>query len=333
MESNDFIKDVLKDINALRSVNQDMLAKMETTKKGFSRMKANDALVKDMTEFLSQMGNAKPVASLSLSRGLSEIAQKQIELFTKGKFSDATINNDLLRERASEFAGGFDKIFQISDSGADTAQDVVNKVVFNKNDKKKDNRRNLLDPDYRQIGLAHAVIKGDNVVVIVLADKASNKTKAKSGDTSELKEAFDLFDVNGIGKIDPKETVAAMRSLGYDTKNPTLFQIMYELDTPQNSKDLVDFDQFVEHINKAVDDTSSEDGIRRIFNLFIDDPSQDTISLATLKKIVRELDENVALEELKGMIERASGSGTELTFQEFYEYMVNKYGKEETTGK
>ena len=35
----------------------------------------------------------------------------------------------------------------------------------------------------------------------------------------EIKEAFDLFDTDGSGNIDPKELRAAMQSLGFEAKN------------------------------------------------------------------------------------------------------------------
>ena len=35
----------------------------------------------------------------------------------------------------------------------------------------------------------------------------------------EIKEAFDLFDTDGSGSIDPKELRAAMQSLGFEAKN------------------------------------------------------------------------------------------------------------------
>ena len=35
----------------------------------------------------------------------------------------------------------------------------------------------------------------------------------------EIKEAFDLFDTDGGGTIDPKELKAAMTSLGFEAKN------------------------------------------------------------------------------------------------------------------
>ena len=144
-------------------------------------------------------------------------------------------------------------------------------------------------------------------------------------EVDEIKQAFDLFDTNGTGKIDPKELKAAMQSLGFDSKNPTIFQLIADLDTPEAAKNGgIDFDNFVEAINNKLGDKESKEGIRRIFDLFIDDPNSDTSTLNSLKKIARELGENMTAEELKDMLERASSNGTELTFDEFYEIMTKK---------
>ena len=105
-------------------------------------------------------------------------------------------------------------------------------------------------------------------------------------EVDEIKQAFDLFDTNGTGKIDPKELKAAMQSLGFDSKNPTIFQLIADLDTPEAAKNGgIDFDNFVEAINNKLGDKESKDGIRRIFDLFIDDPNSDTITLNSLKKM------------------------------------------------
>ena len=141
----------------------------------------------------------------------------------------------------------------------------------------------------------------------------------------EIRQAFDLFDTNQTGKIDPKELKAAMQSLGFDTKNPTIFQMISELDTPDSQKKGgIDFDTFVEAINNKLGDKETKEGIRRIFNLFIDDPQQETITLSSLRRIARELGEQMSNDELKDMLERASSNGTELSFEEFYDIMTKK---------
>ena len=141
----------------------------------------------------------------------------------------------------------------------------------------------------------------------------------------EIRQAFDLFDTNGTGRIDPKELKAAMQSLGFDTKNPTIFQLIADLDTPEAAKKWgIEFESFVEAINNKLGDKETQDGIRRIFDLFVDDPQSETITLSSLRRSARELGEQMSNEELKDMLERASSNGTELTFEEFYDIMTKK---------
>ena len=151
------------------------------------------------------------------------------------------------------------------------------------------------------------------------------KSGLSNDEVDEIRQAFDLFDTNGTGKIDPKELKAAMQSLGFDTKNQTIYTLIADLDTPEAAKNGgVNFDDFVGSINNKLGDKESKEGIHRIFELFIDDPNADTITLSSLKKIAQELGENMSAEELKDMLERASANGTELTFDEFYEIMTKK---------
>ena len=160
--------------------------------------------------------------------------------------------------------------------------------------------------------------------------KDVKKTKEKpqglsQDEVDEIRQAFDLFDTNQTGKIDPKELKAAMQSLGFDTKNPTIFQMIAELDTTEaQKKGGIDFDHFVEAINDKLGDKETRQGIERIFNLFIDDPSNDTITLTSLRRIAKELGEQMSSDELKDMLERASNNGTDLTLEEFYDIMTKK---------
>ena len=154
---------------------------------------------------------------------------------------------------------------------------------------------------------------------------SNNKTGLSKEEEDEIRQAFDLFDTNSQGKIDPKELKAAMQSLGFDTKNPTIFQLISDLDTEENEQaGGIDFETFITAINDKLGDKESEEGLKRIFDLFIDNPDENTITLNSLKKISRELGENMSNEELKDMLARASKNGTELTFEEFYDIMTKK---------
>jgi Ca2+-binding EF-hand superfamily protein len=46
----------------------------------------------------------------------------------------------------------------------------------------------------------------------------------------EIKEAFDLFDSDNSGSISVAELTAAMKSLGFDTKNAVIYRMIEEMD-------------------------------------------------------------------------------------------------------
>ena len=58
----------------------------------------------------------------------------------------------------------------------------------------------------------------------------------------EIREAFNLFDTENTGKIDPKELKAAMQSLGFDQKNPTIYNMIADLDYDNRE---VEFEEFL----------------------------------------------------------------------------------------
>jgi Ca2+-binding EF-hand superfamily protein len=141
----------------------------------------------------------------------------------------------------------------------------------------------------------------------------------------ELRQAFELFDSTGEGKLNPKELISSMKSLHFDTKNPTIFSLIADLDTIEAKKNGgITFDEYVTSINTKLHDKESKEGIRRIFDLFIDNPNNDTITMSALKKVALELGENMTDDDLKDMLERTSTSGNEITFDEFYDIMTKK---------
>ena len=106
-----------------------------------------------------------------------------------------------------------------------------------------------------------------------------------------------------------------MQSFRFDSKNPTIYKLIADLNIPDEERNGgISFDVFFDAINNKLDDKESKEVIRRIFDLFIGDPNADTITLSSLKKISKELGENMNDEELKIMLERASKNGVELTF-------------------
>lgn len=60
----------------------------------------------------------------------------------------------------------------------------------------------------------------------------------------EIKEAFDLFDTDGSGRIDAKELKVAMRALGFEPKKEEIKKIIQEIDRDGSGQ--IEFQDFLE---------------------------------------------------------------------------------------
>merc|ERR1712178_460183 len=123
----------------------------------------------------------------------------------------------------------------------------------------------------------------------------------------EIKEAFDLFDTDQSGEIDLKELKAAMQSLGYESKNDTIFTMLAELD-----KD-------------GKDEKDTKEEIDKIFRLF-DTDSKNVLVVKDVMKVCKELGERLTMEEISEIVRRAcqDESKMEITPEDFYIVMTKK---------
>ena len=133
---------------------------------------------------------------------------------------------------------------------------------------------------------------------MTIKKKMSKRTDSKrtelpglsSENVDEIRQSFDLFETNVTGKIDSKELRAAMQSLRFYSKNPTIYKLIADLNIPDEERNGgISFDVFLDAINNKLDDKESKEGIRRIFDLFIGDPNSDTITLSSLKKKIERI--------------------------------------------
>ena len=141
-------------------------------------------------------------------------------------------------------------------------------------------------------------------------------------DGNEIKDAFELFDAND-GRINAKEIRSAMQNIGFDEMNPGVYEVMTELDNPRN-KNLggATFNDFCQTVNNRIPERETTEDLRKVFNLFLDDPNATTTSLASIKRVADELGENIEELELSAMLNKASKAGDKLTFEDFVAIMT-----------
>ena len=132
----------------------------------------------------------------------------------------------------------------------------------------------------------------------------------------EIKEAFDLFDPERTGMISPKELKDTMDSLGFDEKSKIIYEMLDQFDNNMDAK--IDFGEFMDLMTAKMSDNDSKDDIRKVFKLF-DEGGNGYVTITDLKRITKELGENLDENEMNEMIERADSDGDgKVSFDDFY---------------
>ena len=129
---------------------------------------------------------------------------------------------------------------------------------------------------------------------------AQNRKQKKPGLTEEqieeIREAFNLFDTDHSGSIDYRELKAAMRALGFEVKKEELRKMITDIDADGSGQ--IEFPEFLEMMTGKMGEKDTKEEILKVFKLF-DDDNTGKISFKNLKRVAKELGENMTEEELQ----------------------------------
>ena len=332
-----FIKQILSEINKFRSSPECVTKPISTFKTGLSRLKKKDPFLKEIDSFLSDLPKLASMKEFSLNKELTKSAEKEMKVYLEDE------NYPLIQE-GEELQGKVPNNFissnpvMLFNEGADDASSILIQTLLNKADTNKTGRNILTNPEYTQVGISHENVNETNFVVLIFAkeDKpqatpaasasatTSKKLHAKrervdieDEDMSELKQAFDLFDKDGSATIKIDDAIQAMKRMKFDETNPVLFGILNEL----TKEEIVSWETFSNHVHNRMTDRVETDGLKTIFDLFIDDPKHETITFDTFKRICKEIGEELTEDELKHILSNTVDNGDEMTFGEFCQYL------------
>ncbi|XP_003476823.2 centrin-4-like [Cavia porcellus] len=136
--------------------------------------------------------------------------------------------------------------------------------------------------------------------------KKAEKIELNETQKQEIKEAFDLFDVNGSGTIQVKELKIAMEALGFEPKKEEVEQMIAEID--QEGVGMISFENFFAIMSVKMSEQDEKEEILKAFKLF-DDDNTGSITLNNIKRVAKELGENLTDNELQEMLSEADFDG------------------------
>jgi Ca2+-binding EF-hand superfamily protein len=138
----------------------------------------------------------------------------------------------------------------------------------------------------------------------------------------EIKAAFDLFDSDQGGSVDTKELKAAMTSLGFESKNGSIFQMIADLDSDGNGN--IDFPEWLALMTTKVGEKNTRANYGKIFAMY-DDEKTGFLSAKNLRRVAETLGEAITEQEIQELIARADLDQDGLiSEEEFYALMTKK---------
>ena len=132
----------------------------------------------------------------------------------------------------------------------------------------------------------------------------------------KLKEAFDLFDINGNGIIEIDDLKKNLNGLGIMSKNTDLYNLS------ENNIKEIDFNKFVELFG-ARPACRNEEEAKKLYAVFIGDyDTTKKLSISDLTRVANELGLELADNEIEEMIKSLNPETPDgISFEEFYKIM------------
>jgi len=110
-----------------------------------------------------------------------------------------------------------------------------------------------------------------------------------------------------------------MRALGFEPKKEEIRRMIADID--KDGSGTIDFNEFLQMMTAKMSEKDSKEEILKAFRLF-DDDETGKISFNNLKRVAKELGENLTDEELQEMIDEADKDGDgEVSEAEFLRIM------------
>ena len=147
-----FANGVYNEINKFRENPLSVEKRLQSFKLGLSRLRANDPFIREIENFIKDLGNLRKNPPLELNDTLCEAAQSQLDEFVRDAetYKNYRSGDDLVGIVPRHYLK--ENPVLIVDDGAEEPYEVLNKFLLNKLDPRQFGRKTLCSSDFTQIG-------------------------------------------------------------------------------------------------------------------------------------------------------------------------------------
>lgn len=119
----------------------------------------------------------------------------------------------------------------------------------------------------------------------------------------EIKEAFELFDSDGVGSVERRDLKVLLRALGYDPRREQVTRLLSQAGVGSRVT-RIQFKEFLVLMSNLINEKEIRDEMAKAFNLF-DVDGTGGITMENLRRVANQLGETMTDKELDEMIKEA----------------------------
>jgi centrin-1 len=112
-----------------------------------------------------------------------------------------------------------------------------------------------------------------------------------------------------------------MSSMGFETSSPTLFHTINDI--ANSGVNALDFSSFVDIMTANANNKVTKKTVKKVFGLF-DDEKTGFVSIKNIRKLVKELNLDIADYEIQAMIDKADLDNDGLVSEEEFYVIMSK---------
>ena len=146
-------------------------------------------------------------------------------------------------------------------------------------------------------------------------------------DIELYKEVFDLFDIHGVGALNPNDLRNALEMFGYHPKREIVYQIIADLDSDESGG--ISFKEFLKIMTEQNRpcDVDTEEDYERVFAYF-DADNKGFVDKEDIENVCMDINEAFTDKELKEIMDKLDpGRGEKCTFKSFYKNLQQVVSK------
>ena len=152
----------------------------------------------------------------------------------------------------------------------------------------------------------------------------------QDSEIQDIIEGFQMLGCDSGGLVNPNDLREIMDIMNMSEKNPFIYNIILNLCSNQEiqEKGGIDAKDFIEILNKELDDSNTDEGLQNLFSIF-SNYTTNTIAMPTFSQIIEQGDNfKEEGEKLKSIISKPEINRKEMDFNEFQDIMKSEIPKQ-----